>query len=218
MGTSSPTRPHLNMIAIVNYKMGNLRSVQKALEKQGFPSFITSSTEDLERAQAIILPGVGAFGSAMRNIRELNLEETILKEIEKGKPLLGICLGLQILFEESEEAPGIKGLGVVKGRVVKIKGDVRIPHMGWNILRIKRKSPIFEGIKDGEMFYFVHSYYVEPEEDVVIGETEYPDFIPCAIQKGNVFGVQFHPEKSSSAGSRILKNFAEIALCSSSQR
>ncbi|MGB9607366.1 MAG: imidazole glycerol phosphate synthase subunit HisH, partial [bacterium] len=182
------------------------------------PTLITSSPEDLEKADALILPGVGAFGSAMKNIRELHLEKAILSAIEQGKPLLGICLGLQILMEESEESPGIKGLGVVKGKVVRIKGDVRIPHMGWNILKIKKESPLFEGIEDGEMFYFVHSYYVEPEEDVVIGETEYPQFIPCAIQKGNIFGVQFHPEKSSSSGMKVLKNFGRIVQCSSSQR
>jgi len=206
------------MIAIVNYRMGNLRSVQKALEKQGFVAFITSSPEEIARAKGIILPGVGAFGSAMRNIRELGLESPILESIEQGKPLLGICLGLQILMEESEESPGVRGLGIVKGKVERIRGDVRIPHMGWNSLIIKKPSPIFEGIRDGEMFYFVHSYYVAPQEDVVIGETEYPYRFPCAIQKGNVFGIQFHPEKSSYWGLRILRNFGEIVQCSSSQR
>lgn len=206
------------MIAIVNYKMGNLRSVQKALEKQGFPTFITSSAKEIEEAKGIILPGVGAFGSAMHNIRELGLEEVIIQSIRRNKPLLGICLGLQILMEESEESPGIKGLSIVKGRVVKIRGNMRVPHMGWNSLHIRKSTPLFEGIKEGEMFYFVHSYYVAPEEDVIIGETDYHILFPCAIQKDNVFGIQFHPEKSSYWGLKILYNFGRIVQCSSSQR
>lgn len=213
-----PTHLLLKMIAIINYRMGNLRSVQKALEKQGFPAFITSSPEDIDKSAGIILPGVGAFGAAMRNIRELGLEDAIIRNIKIGKPLLGICLGLQILFEESEESPGVKGLGVVRGKVVKIKGQVRIPHMGWNSLHIVKPSPLFEGIEEGEMFYFVHSYYVLPEEDVIIGETDYPNLFPVAIQKGKMFGIQFHPEKSSYWGLKILNNFGRIVKCWSSQR
>lgn len=190
--------------------MGNLRSVQKALEKQGFTAFITSSAEEIRKAGGVILPGVGAFGSAMQNIREMDLESPIVEKVKKGKPLLGICLGLQILMEESEESPGTKGLGIIKGKVKRIKGDMRIPHMGWNSLHIRKPSLLLEGIRDGEMFYFVHSYYVAPMEDVVIGETDYSYFFPCAVQKGNVFGVQFHPEKSSYWGLRILRNFGKI--------
>ncbi len=212
-----PLPANKKMIAIINYKMGNLRSVQKALEKQGFAASITSSAEDIAKARGIILPGVGAFGAAMRNIRELGLEKSILQSVKQNKPLLGICLGLQILMEESEESPGVKGLGIVKGRVVKIKGNTRIPHMGWNSLHIGKPSPLFEGIKDGEMFYFVHSYYVFPQEDVVVGVTDYGYVFPCAIQKGNVFGVQFHPEKSSYWGLEILRNFGKIVQCSSSR-
>lgn len=187
--------------------------MQKALEKQGFTAFVTSSPEEIIKAKGVILPGVGAFGSAMQNIREMDLERAIIETIKQGKPLLGICLGLQILMEESEESPGVKGLCIVKGKVERIKGNVRIPHMGWNSLHIKKQSPIFEGIKNNEMFYFVHSYYVTPEEDVVIGETDYSYFFPCAIQKGNVFGIQFHPEKSSYWGLRILRNFGWIVEC-----
>lgn len=203
------------MIAIVDYGMGNLRSVEKAFEKLGFQATVTRDGGLILDSDGLVLPGVGAFGDCMRNLEEYGLVEPIKTFIEGGKPFLGICLGLQLLFEESEESPGIRGLGVLRGRVVRFPrsggGRLKVPHMGWNRVRMKEGLPILNGIPQGSWFYFVHSYYPEPEEEgVIAGMTDYGVEFTSAIQKGNAFACQFHPEKSSTLGLRILENFALI--------
>ncbi|MEJ5172976.1 MAG: imidazole glycerol phosphate synthase subunit HisH [Hydrogenothermaceae bacterium] len=198
------------MIAVVDYGMGNLRSVQKALEKVGINAVITSNPEDLDKAEGIVVPGVGAFADAMHNLDRLGLKEKILKNIESGKPYLGICLGLQLLFEYGYEFGEHEGLGVLKGSVVRFdeKLDIKIPHMGWNQIWIKKDSKIFEGINNGEFFYFVHSYYGKPENSKVIASTtDYGIEFCSAVEIDNIWAVQFHPEKSQQAGLKLLSNF-----------
>ncbi|GCC11566.1 imidazole glycerol phosphate synthase subunit HisH 1 [archaeon] len=196
-------------IAIVDYGMGNLRSVYRAFEYAGARPVITSSVEEIEASDALILPGVGAFEDAMANL--LPLREVIVDSAGK-KPILGICLGLQLFFSESEESRlGESGLDIIKGKVVRLPKNVKIPHMGWNSIEIKKESRILEGIKDGEYFYFVHSYYAVPQEDVVVATTDYSVDVSAILEKGLVFATQFHPEKSGRAGLRIIKNFVEIA-------
>lgn len=198
------------MIALVDYGMGNLRSVEKALELVGVPVRVTSDPEDLERAAGIVLPGVGAFAQAMENLERRGLSGPLLKAIRRGKPFLGICLGLQLLFEEGEEG-GVPGLGVLPGRVPRLPAGVKVPHMGWNSLRFRKPALLWDGIPDGSYFYFVHSYYVEPaREDLVAATTDYGISFAAAVSTGNLFGVQFHPEKSSSLGLRILENFGRL--------
>lgn len=198
------------MIALVDYGMGNLRSVEKALELVGVPVRVTSDPEDLERAAGIVLPGVGAFAEAMENLERRGLSGPLLKAIRRGKPFLGICLGLQLLFEEGEEG-GVPGLGVLPGRVPRLPAGVKVPHMGWNSLRFRKPALLWDGIPDGSYFYFVHSYYVEPaREDLVAATTDYGISFAAAVSTGNLFGVQFHPEKSSSLGLRILENFGRL--------
>jgi glutamine amidotransferase len=202
------------MIAIIDYQMGNLRSVQKALERVGHSATITSDPAVLADAKKIILPGVGAFRDAIAALRERNLVEPIRQAIESNKPFLGICLGLQLLFEKSYEDGEHEGLGVLAGDVVRfdVPAEYKVPHMGWNQLRFRRRPPIFEGIDDGAHFYFVHSYYVVPRDgSVVATETEYPEPFCSSIWRGNLFATQFHPEKSQEHGLRVLKNFAEFA-------
>jgi glutamine amidotransferase len=194
-------------IAIVDYGMGNLRSAYRGLERGGAKPVITDKKEDLEASDAIVLPGVGAFEDAMANLYPLR--EVIIKEAEK-KPMLGICLGLQLLFTTSEEGEG-RGLDLIKGRVVRLPRNVKIPHMGWNSLEIKRDSRLLAGIKSGDYFYFVHSYYALPEEEVTVATTSYGVEIPAIVEKGNVFATQFHPEKSGKLGLKLLENFVEIA-------
>jgi len=196
-------------IAIIDYGMGNLRSVYRALEYAKAKPVITSSVEEIEASDALILPGVGAFEDAMANL--LPLREVIIKSAQE-KPLLGICLGLQLFFTESEESElGEKGLDLIKGKVIRLPENVKIPHMGWNGIEIKKESRLLDGIKNGEYFYFVHSYYAVPEEDVVVATTGYSVEVPAVVEKGSVFATQFHPEKSGKAGLRIIKNFVEIA-------
>ncbi|GAB6101787.1 imidazole glycerol phosphate synthase subunit HisH [Thermococcus atlanticus] len=193
------------MIAIVDLGIGNLANVRKALG-----GVITSDPYEIERAEKIVLPGVGNFGAVMERLEPLR--GVILDAINDGKPFLGICLGLQLLFEESEESPGSRGLGVFEGKVVRFRG-VRTPHIGWNQVWQKKECRLFEGIKDGAYFYFVHSYYVTPKDGgIVAGVTDYHSkgnevVFTSAVCKDNVFGVQFHPEKSSKNGLRLLKNF-----------
>lgn len=203
------------MIAIVDYGMGNLRSVQKALEREGFPAKITRDSAEVEVAGGIILPGVGAFRDAMANLTAGGLDRAIKKAIAAGKPFLGICLGLQLLFEESEEFGATRGLGIFPGRVRRISWGVKTPHMGWNQVHFIRESPLARGIPSGTHFYFVHSYYVEPaEEDLVAGVTDYGRVFPALVGRGKVWGIQFHPEKSSALGLKILQNFGElVAKC-----
>ena len=207
------------MIAVVDYGMGNLRSVQKALEKVGYNALVTSNSEQILNARSIVLPGVGAFKDCISNLEKLNLIEPILKSIKGGKPFLGICLGLQILFTESEEFGKTAGLNCVKGRVTRFsRGDksagilLKIPHMGWNAISLKKHLPLFSGIEDGSFFYFVHSYYVIPDdENVIATTTDYGIEFTSSIQKDNIFACQFHPEKSQQFGLQLLKNFGRIS-------
>ena len=199
-------------IVIVDYGMGNLRNVQRGFERVGFAARVTRSRKEIEGASGIVLPGVGAFKDCMVNLNKYHLTDSIVRSIEKGKPYLGICLGLQILFSESEEFGLHKGLDVVKGRVVKFKPDSehKVPHMGWNSIELKKEVPLLTGIRDGDFFYFVHSYYVVPErEEWTATATQYGILFTSGIWKDNVFAVQFHPEKSQEKGLKILENFAK---------
>jgi len=195
-------------IAIINYFTGNIKSVENAFKKAGAAVEVTSRPEDIIDASAIVLPGVGAFGDAYRNLSQLKLIE-VIKENVKKKPLLGICLGMQLLFEYSLEDGRHNGLGLLKGHVGKIPSGVKVPHTGWNQLRIlKDDNKLFSGIKEEENFYFVHSYYVIPEDKSIITcTTDYDIQLTAGVKYGNIYGLQFHPEKSSNSGLRILENF-----------
>lgn len=198
------------MVAIIDYGAGNLQSVKKALDFIGAKSIITADENEINAASHIILPGVGSFGDAMHSIREKGLENVIKKSADGSKHFLGICLGLQLLFESSEESPGIDGLGIFKGKIVTIPKDngLKVPHIGWNSVSLKQTDGIFENLRDNSYFYFVHSYYLkDADEKVVAGTTEYGVPIQCAVQQGRVSATQFHPEKSSEAGLTILRNF-----------
>lgn len=201
------------MIAIIDYEMGNLRSVQKAFERVGHTATITSDPAVLAKASKIVLPGVGAFRDAIAALRQRRLVAPICDAIDQGKPFLGICLGLQLLFEKSFEDGEYDGLGVVPGKVVKfeVPAEYKVPHMGWNQLAFRRRPPIFDGVEEGAYFYFVHSYYVAPNDaGVVATETDYARPFCSSIWRENMFAVQFHPEKSQAAGLRVLKNFAKL--------
>jgi len=209
------------MIVIVNYGMGNLRSVQKAIERVGGQAMISAVPEALDAARGVILPGVGAFGEAMENLRARRLIAPLWRQIEAGKPLLGICLGMQLLFEESEEMGHHRGLGIFAGRVVRFSDRpprsletsevLRVPHVGWNQIRLRRASPLLAGVPDGSYVYFVHSYYVVPaDESIVLTTTDYGVEYASTVGRENVFGVQFHPEKSQEVGLRLLKNFVDM--------
>jgi glutamine amidotransferase len=201
------------MIAIIDYGMGNLRSVQKGFEKVGHEAIVTDDPAQVAGAAKVVLPGVGAFEDAIAELRRRGLIEPVLAAIQSGKPFLGICLGLQLLFEVSHENGRHEGLGVLKGEVVRFElpPEYSVPHMGWNQLAIRRRAPVLERIADGTYFYFVHSYYVVPEDPGVIAtETEYGEPFCSMIWRENVFATQFHPEKSQADGLRLLKNFAEL--------
>ena len=199
------------MIAIVDYGMGNLRSVEKGFLKVGLDARVVSDARAIDDARAIVLPGVGSFRDCMRNLEKASLIEPIKRAIEKGKPYLGICLGLQMLFTESEEFGSHKGLDILKGKVVRFQIDLKVPHMGWNNVKVVRRPPIFEGIDDGSFFYFVHSYYVVADDDgVIAGTTEYGVTFTSMVWRENICATQFHPEKSQEAGLRILKNFGDF--------
>ena len=200
------------MVGIIDYGAGNLQSVKKALDFLGYESEITMDREKILSASHVILPGVGSFGDAMASIRERGLEDIIKQAASGEKHFLGICLGLQLMFEKSDETPGVEGLGIFKGDIVKIPSEngLKVPHIGWNSINLKQTDGIFNGIKDGSYFYFVHSYYLKnADEDVVAATAQYGVEIECAIQKGRVCATQFHPEKSSETGLRLLKNFME---------
>jgi glutamine amidotransferase len=209
------------MIAIVDYGMGNLRSVSKGFEKVGFPAVVTQDSSLIEKADGLVLPGVGAFKKAMENLEHLRLVDPILSFIQSGKPFLGICLGLQLLFSESEEFSLSKGLEVFKGKVIRFPfslpgappatDSLKVPHMGWNSVRIERKNPALEKIQEGTHFYFVHSYFPVPDDPgIITTTTDYGGEFVSSVGKGNLFACQFHPEKSQSAGLQILKNFGRL--------
>ncbi len=200
------------MIAIIDYGMGNLRSVQKALERVGAKAAITQNPQDILQAEKVVLPGVGAMQPAMKKLEELKLIPTIKDVIRDGKPFLGICLGLQLLFEKGFEGGEVDGLGIFPGTVQRFT-NLKVPHMGWNQIRIVQKAcPLFDGIKESSNFYFCHSYYVNPiDRSQVATTTDYGLNFPSAIAKDNVFGVQFHPEKSQALGLAVLKNFTQVS-------
>lgn len=196
------------MIAIIDYGSGNLRSISNAFRRIGAAAVITSEIDKINRADALLLPGVGAFGSAMEKLR--NCQDVIHENINEGKPFLGICLGLQVLLTESEESPGTTGLDIISGNVRRIPPGNKVPHMGWNQLKIKRPCQLLRGVKD-EYFYFVHSYHATPySRETVAATTDYGVEMVAVINQGNIYATQFHPEKSGEAGLRILKNFVEI--------
>lgn len=196
--------------AIVDYGVGNLMSVSNAMHYLGFETMITGDAQDLELADSIILPGVGAFPDAAEKLHESGLEHTLMSQSIK-KPILGICLGMQLLFEQGEEVRPCTGLGFIQGRVKKIDTALKLPHIGWNSLQFQNNSPLFSGIDEGAYVYFVHSFCgMAEDEDQVIARTNYGASIVAAVQKGNVFGTQFHPEKSGEAGLAMLKNFGEM--------
>jgi len=199
------------MICVIDYGMGNLRSVSKALERVGGSVAVSSRLEDLEKAEKIVLPGVGAFGDGCRELAQRGLFEPLRQALLQGKPFLGVCLGMQLLFEQSEESPGADGLGVLRGRVQRFRDpSLKVPHMGWNQVKVSQpNAPPFRGVKIPEYFYFVHSFYPVPEEpSVVLGTTEYGgEEFTAFLSKGSLWASQFHPEKSQEAGLAILKNF-----------
>ncbi len=200
----------LKMIAIIDYGLGNLTSVINAFEKMSIPAKITSDPEEIRTAERIILPGVGAFGEGMENLRKAGLINVLKGEVlDKKKPFLGICLGMQLLFQKGYEGGEFAGLGWVKGEVVKFESrELRIPHVGWNDVQCNPNSPILNGGREIQTFYFVHSYYVRPAEEVVIGRCCYGQEFCAILQKENIFGVQFHPEKSQQEGLELLRKFA----------
>lgn len=200
------------MIAIIDYDAGNIKSVEKAVKRFEEDVVITRDAKVLRKADKVILPGVGAFGDAMAKLEGYGLVDVIHEITKEGKPFLGICLGLQLLFEESEETPGVKGLGLLKGKIIRIPDadGLKVPQIGWNSLKFEKETRLFEGLWDGAYVYFVHSYYLKAEEDIVIASTEYGTHIHAAVAKDNVFACQFHPEKSSDVGLRILENFVRM--------
>ena len=202
----------MSKIVIIDYGMGNLRNVQKAFEKIGSAAKLTRNKNEIERASAIVLPGVGAFKDCMENLEKHGLVEPLLRSVEKGKPYLGICLGLQILFSESEEFGSHKGLNLINGKVVRfVPGpEHKVPHMGWNTIEKEKEIPVLQGIESGDFFYFVHSYYVIPDQGQWVSSlTTYGKPFVSSIWKENLFATQFHPEKSQQKGLRILENFVK---------
>ncbi len=201
------------MVAIIDYDAGNIRSVEKAVALLGYEAVVTRERETILSADHIILPGVGAFGDAMNKLEKYGLVDVIHEAVERRIPFLGICLGLQLLFESSEEAPGVDGLGLLPGRILRIpeKTDLKIPHIGWNSLSFPHQGRLFQGIAEGAYVYFVHSYYLEAKEpEIVKAATEYGTLIHASVERDNLFACQFHPEKSSEVGLKILQNFLKI--------
>ena len=201
------------MIAIIDYDAGNLKSVEKALIALGEEVMVSRDSSEILQADKVILPGVGSFGDAMNNLDRFGLVDTIKNVVAKDTPFLGICLGLQLLFKESEETPGAEGLNLLPGKIFKIpaKEGFKIPHMGWNSIEIKPQAKLFKDIPNQSYVYFVHSYYLKAQdEQIVAASTEYSTHIHASVESGNVFACQFHPEKSSDIGIQILKNFVEL--------
>lgn len=201
------------MIAIIDYDAGNIKSVEKAFMALGQDVVVTRDRETILEAEGVVLPGVGAFGDAMQKLLDYDLVETIQKVVDKKTPFLGICLGLQLMFESSEETPGVKGLGLLKGKIVRIpEGEgIKIPHIGWNNLKYPNMGRLYKDIPEDSYVYFVHSYYLQAEEpEIVRATTEYGVTIHASVEKENVFACQFHPEKSSAVGMKILENFVKV--------
>lgn len=201
------------MVAIIDYDAGNIKSVEKALQFLGETAVVTRDRQTILEAERVILPGVGSFGDAMGRIRAYGLEEVIHEVVDQKTPFLGICLGLQLFFESSEESPGVKGLGLLPGKIVKIpaKEELKIPHIGWNSLELTNGGRLFEGIENGSYVYFVHSFYLQARTpEIVKATTEYGTLIHAAVEREHLFACQFHPEKSSDVGMKILQNFIQI--------
>ena len=201
------------MIAMIDYDAGNIKSVEKALQKLGADVVITKDPQLILNADKVILPGVGSFGDAMNNLKKYGLDEVIHQVVENGTPFLGICLGLQLLFERSDESPEAVGLGILEGEILRIPDaeGLKIPHMGWNSLHLQNDGRLFKGLRENDYVYFVHSYYLKAEdESIVKATTNYSVDIHASVEKDNVFACQFHPEKSSDVGLQILKNFVEL--------
>jgi imidazole glycerol-phosphate synthase subunit HisH len=199
------------MIAIVDYGMGNLRSVQKAFQRVGYDAEITASPQRVLEASHVALPGVGAFGEAMANLQSAGMVD-VLRQVAADRPFIGICLGQQLLFEESEEMGHHEGLGILPGKVVRFNGPLKVPHMGWNQINILRHSPLLAGVNDGDFAYFVHSYYVAPvDSSVILTSTDYGVSFASIVGRDQLFGIQFHPEKSQAVGLRMLANFAALS-------
>lgn len=201
------------MIAIIDYGMGNLASVGNAFAKLGYKTMITQDPADILAADKVVLPGVGAFADAIKNIRERGIDQTLNEIIKRQTPLLGVCLGYQLLFSESEEDGLHQGLDIIKGRVIRLQlpAEYKVPHMGWNSIKVNPASRLFSGISSGSYFYFVHSYHVVPADSTVMAAiTDYGMKIVCAVETGSVFATQFHPEKSSDLGLKVLRNFGEM--------
>ena len=201
----------MSAVAIIDYGVGNLRSVENAFKSQGIPAVVSSDEKVLRDAQKLVLPGVGAFAACMDGVRKRGFDQLVCDAAAEGKPILGLCVGLQMLFEEGHEFGVHTGLGLLRGRVVKFDEGLRVPHVGWNQVSFRKLHPIFEGLADDSFFYFVHSYYVEAaDSEDVMGMTEYGLRYASVCGKGRLFGVQFHPEKSQATGLRLLSNFAQI--------
>lgn len=201
------------MIAIIDYDAGNIKSVEKAIVSLGEEVCITRDRNVILGAKKVILPGVGSFGDAMEKIRKYDLEEVIKEVVKQKTPFLGICLGLQLLFERSDESPGVNGLSILEGEILRIpdKEDLKIPHIGWNSLKFPNKGRLYKGLEEESYVYFVHSYYLNAKDkNIVVATTEYGTLIEASVEKENVFACQFHPEKSSDVGLKILKNFIEL--------
>ena len=203
------------MIAIIDYGLGNLNSVFKALERLGFDTKITGNPKEIDEANALILPGVGALHDAMENLKQANLIDCIKENVKKGKPILGICLGMQLLYEKSFEDGEWEGLGLLKGEIVKFDESkfsekLKVPHMGWNQLVVEKENEILKYVNEGDYVYFVHSYYADSDFSEVVAYTNYGVKVPAIVAKKNIYGMQFHPEKSGDVGERILKNFLEL--------
>jgi len=199
------------MIAVIDYGAGNLRSVISALDKVGAHTRVAETSSDLSSAQAVILPGVGAAADTMENLRSRGLADAVVQWIQAGRPFFGICMGLQVLFEESEEGGGQTCLGALAGKVVRMSSRLKVPHMGWNEVRYAKDSRMFAGIPDGSYFYFVHSYVVQPDDrSIVLGETDYGGDFCSAVEAGNLVATQFHPEKSGELGLQVYRNFVSV--------
>lgn len=203
----------MSKVAIIDYGMGNLRSVEKAFEHVGHPAFIARRPEEVMDASHVVLPGVGGFPECMKNLKDSGMTDAVYRSIESGRPFLGICLGLQLLFSESEEFGCHKGLNILEGRVVrfKLEAGFKIPHMGWNQIRIERDAPLLKDIPDNSFVYFVHSFHVVPaDKEIISTVTDYGGYFVSSVWRENIFASQFHPEKSQEIGLRILKNFGDI--------